>query len=80
MSHSFPCSPQGGKISQLNPMHLLYRQNYTRWDIRMHSCMQFIKRSHTFYCKLRKSLYQVLQVTCAAAERALKLKVKSFST
>ena len=32
MSHNFPpCSPQGGKISQLNPNHLLYRQNYTRW-------------------------------------------------
>ena len=26
MSHIFPCSPQGGKISQ---HHLLYRQNYT---------------------------------------------------
>ena len=27
MSHIFPCSPQGGK-----KFHLLYRQNYTKWD------------------------------------------------
>ena len=32
MNHNFPCSPQGGKISQLNS-YLLYRQNYTRWEI-----------------------------------------------
>ena len=36
MSHNFPCSPQEGKLSQLNP-HLLYRQNYTSWDICINS-------------------------------------------
>ena len=44
------------------------------------SCMQFIKR-HIFYCKSRENLYyyynsrknpyQVLQITCAASERAM---------
>ena len=29
MSQNFPCSPQGGKLSQLK----LYRQNYTGCDI-----------------------------------------------
>ena len=48
------------------------------------NCMQFIK-SHTFYCKSRENLYQyykslenpyqVLQVTHAVSERAMKLKV-----
>ena len=27
------------------------------------------------YCKSRENLYQVLQVTCAASERAMKLEV-----
>ena len=48
------------------------------------SCMQFIK-SRIFYCKSRENPYhyynsrenpyQVLQVTCSASERAMKLKV-----
>ena len=32
MSQNFPCSPQGGKLRK---PHLLYRQNCTRWDIRL---------------------------------------------
>ena len=35
---------------------------------------QFI-RSHTFYYKSPKTPHQVLQVMCAASERAMKLKV-----
>ena len=27
MSHNIPCSPQGGKLSQLIKPHLLYRDN-----------------------------------------------------
>ena len=35
-SCNFPCSSHRGKLSQLTPMHLSYRQNYTRWDICTH--------------------------------------------
>ena len=38
------------------------------------SCTQFIK-SRIFYYKLRENPYQVLQVTCAVSERAMKSKV-----
>ena len=38
------------------------------------SCTQFIK-SRIFYYKSRKNPYQVLQVTCAASERAMKSKI-----
>ena len=41
------------------------------------SYMQFIKsRFFFFYCKSRENLYQVLQVMCAASERAMKSKVR----
>ena len=52
------------------------------------SCMQFIK-SHIFYCKSHKNLYQyyrslenpyqVLQVTRAVSEHAMKLKVRMIN-
>ena len=38
------------------------------------SCMQFI-RSRIFYYNPRENLYQVLQVTCAVSECAMKSKV-----
>ena len=43
------------------------------------SYMQFIK-SHIFYCKSRENPYQVLQVTCAASERAMKSKVRMIKS
>ena len=53
------------------------------------SCMQFIK-SRIFYCKSRDNLYQyykscensyqVLQVTCAASEHAMKSKVRMIKS
>ena len=48
------------------------------------SCTQFIKSRISYYksrenpyqyCKSRENPYQVLQVTCAASERAMKSKV-----
>ena len=65
MSHSFPCSPQGGKISQLNPMHLLYRAKLYQVGY-MHSCMQFIKRSTASYARVCIRYYK---------SRALQLNV-----
>ena len=38
------------------------------------SCMQFTK-SRIFYCESHENPHQVLQVTCAASERAMKSKV-----
>ena len=32
------------------------------------------------YCKSRENLYQVLQVTCAVSERAMKLKVRMIKS
>ena len=43
------------------------------------SCTQFLK-SRIFYYKSRKNSYQVLQVTCAASERAMKLKVRMIKS
>ena len=43
------------------------------------SCTQFIK-SRIFYYKSRENLYQVLQVTCAASERAMKSKVRTIKS
>ena len=53
------------------------------------SCTQFIKsrifyyksRENPYqYCKSRENLYQVLQVTCAASERAMKSKVHTIKS
>ena len=43
------------------------------------SCAQFIK-SRIFYCKSRENPYQVLQVTCAASECAMKSKVRMIKS
>ena len=32
MSHNFPCSPQGGKISLLNPTCCIGKTILRRWD------------------------------------------------
>ena len=44
------------------------------------SCIQFIIKSRIFYCKSRENLYQVLQVTHAASERAMKLKIRMIKS
>ena len=53
------------------------------------SCTQFIKsrifysksRENLYqYCKSRENPYQVLQVTCAASERAMKSKVRMIKS
>ena len=53
------------------------------------SCMQLIKsrifyyksRENPYqYCKSRENLYQILQVTCAASERAMKSKVRMIKS
>ena len=41
--------------------------------------MQFIK-SRILYYKSRENPYQVLQVTCAASERAMKSKVRMINS
>ena len=43
------------------------------------SCTQFIK-SRIFYYKSRENPYQVLQVTCAASECAMKSKVRTIKS
>ena len=53
------------------------------------SCTQFIKSRIFYYkscenpyqyCKSRENPYQVLQVTCAASERAMKSKVRMIKS
>ena len=53
------------------------------------SCTQFIKSRILYYksrenpyqyCKSRENPYQVLQVTCAASERAMKSKVRMIKS
>ena len=43
------------------------------------SCTQFIK-SHILYSKSHENPYQVLQVMCAASERAMKSKVRMIKS
>ena len=38
------------------------------------------KKPYIFYFKSRENPYQVLQVTCAASERAMKLKVRMIKS
>ena len=79
-------------ITKRKLKHIIIRLTHTNvWESmgKPCSCMQFIK-SRIFYCKSRENPYQyyksrenpyqVLQVMCAASERAIKSKVRMIKS
>ena len=56
MSHNFPCSPTSGRENN----HILYMQNYTRWDI----CDKKLggPENTLFMCKLIDTPLKVLHL------------------
>ena len=75
MSHHFPCTyPSGREIITVNP-HLLYRQNYTRWDICVRSLGHACACSHN---RLRHSISPVdnfLQIFSHCTAQSAKFEV-----
>ena len=58
-------------------LHAVYKNAkfFTTSHVRIHISTASHARIHIRYCKSRENPHQVLQVTCAASERAMKSKV-----
>ena len=63
-------------------LHAVYKKPYFLLQVTRESVSGTAShaRIRIRYCKSRENPYQVLQVTCAASERAMKLKVRMIKS